>query len=384
MKEKNYQFDIVKYIEEFFNTLKNEEYDKTKIYIDIIDITNKLGIHNIEAKLLYEALENMVQNKKIVQQKSQQQEKDTKKIVPIKEINQDEKKIVFTDCQKSIFKEYILSKRRKVKKLTGAILLKPMSKEKTDILLDIIQEYDDIIANVVNTGNKKQIILRNYKNQEISINETKEEAKQAYLNHDYYKCIEKNLILLENTKYPNISVYVSLGLSYAKLFKKKAAIRYLQIANSIAKDKKIDRDFTNLIERLQGKTKDEDFKPYFVMNEDEFSYDNIDNYYGIDDFEEVNEYIQEIEFDVETSCHRIGRTEEEIDIIKLIYAREFFKLGQYAKGEEFLKSYEHSKNKTEKTKNIYENLKKNKKLYQYLKHDEPKKLVLTVTPSKKD
>ena len=50
--------------------------------------------------------------------------------------------------------------------------------------------------------------------------------------------------------------------------------------------------------------------------------------------------------------------------VKLLYAREFFFKGMVDKGEEFLKSYERSSNKSADNKKMYREIINNKKLYQ--------------------
>ena len=119
------------------------------------------------------------------------------------------------------------------------------------------------------------------------------------------------------------------------------------------------------------------------MKQNDFRNDNI-KFYGIKNFDELNTYICESGLDVETACRNINMSEEDINVVKLIYAREYYTLGNKEKGELFLKSYEKSKNKTNKTKSIYKYIQQNKKFYKARFEGEPRQLSLTLVPKKQE
>ena len=117
------------------------------------------------------------------------------------------------------------------------------------------------------------------------------------------------------------------------------------------------------------------------MQQKDFRNDNV-KFYGIKNFEELNTYICESGLDVESACRSLNMSEEDIDVVKLIYAREYYTLGNKEKGELFLKSYEKSKAKTNKTKSIYKYLQHNKKYYKNRFEGEPRQLSLKLVPKK--
>ena len=166
-----------------------------------------------------------------------------------------------------------------------------------------------------------------------------------------------------------------------KKWDKEQAIDYLTIATHVSKQENGDFDFTELIVNLKGLIAEQDKKPRFKMKIEEFGND-IENYYGIENFEEITPYISESGLDVESACQQLGMNEEQIDTIRLIYAREYYSQGNYDKGDQFLKSVEKSKNKTKFTAKLFDEIRRNKRFYINRANDNPKRLVLTLQPKK--
>ena len=86
--------------------------------------------------------------------------------------------------------------------------------------------------------------------------------------------------------------------------------------------------------------------------------------------------------DVETACQELGMTDEQIDTIRLIFAREFYTQGNYEKGDQFLKNVEKSKNKTKFTSKLFDEVRRNKRFYINRPSEKPQQLVLTLQPKK--
>ena len=117
------------------------------------------------------------------------------------------------------------------------------------------------------------------------------------------------------------------------------------------------------------------------MNENDFN-NNESNNYGIENFDEINEFICDSKLDVETACNKLNISREETDIIKLIYARKFYTQGNKEKGDLFLKVVEKTKNKSKLVQKILDEIRKNKKLYK-AKSSDQKVLSLTIMPTPK-
>lgn len=161
---------------------------------------------------------------------------------------------------------------------------------------------------------------------------------------------------------------------------KDIAIDYFTVATELSKKEEKSYDFTDLIAKLKGTIDKKNKKPRFTMKVEDFN--NNDNYYGIENFDEITSYILESKLDVETACQKLNISNEEIDIIRLIYARKFYSQGSYDKGDQFLKSVEQSKNKSEFTIKLIEEIRKNKKFYINRSNENEKILALTLKPKK--
>ena len=86
---------------------------------------------------------------------------------------------------------------------------------------------------------------------------------------------------------------------------------------------------------------------------------------------------------MESACCKLGMTPEQINTIKLIYAREFYIRGDFHKGDSFIQSVEKSKEKTKKTISLFDEVRRSRKYYQYRKLDTPRQLNLSLQPTKK-
>lgn len=119
------------------------------------------------------------------------------------------------------------------------------------------------------------------------------------------------------------------------------------------------------------------------MSQKDFDYSDVNNFYGIENFDEINSFIASSGLDVESACQQMGMTPEQIDIIKLIYAREFYIQGNFEKGDLFLNSVEKSKNKTKITVKLFDEVRRNKRFYQNRQIEEPRQLALSLITKKK-
>ena len=118
------------------------------------------------------------------------------------------------------------------------------------------------------------------------------------------------------------------------------------------------------------------------MRVSDFTYDDVNYYYGIDNFKEINDYIAMNGLDVETACRELGMNTNQISIVMLIYAREFYSMGDFEKGDGFILRVEKSQNKTSKVIEIMNEIKRNKKFYQHRRPEQPKGIALSIKPYK--
>lgn len=395
MNSNNYQFNINNYIQKFYLCLSSERLDEAEIYLNIISSATKINNENLSIDNLYKVLEthksktNYQNNTPILESNNQVQESNN---TYEEEFDDDEDEAAFdSDLPKNnedIIREqsdikFIEKKHNELIKNKGIIILNSMSKERTNFILNEADKYLDMSVFTIVDGGKTRIVLRynelDYEDFDVKALIT--EAIADYKSGRYKDNLDKQIKILETNVDQRSSNYAMIGLSYMKLYDIDKAIEYLTVANYLAKEEKSTREYGDLILRLKGEIDKKDIKPFVRMQQKDFRNDNV-KFYGIKNFEELNTYICESGLDVESACRSLNMSEEDIDVVKLIYAREYYTLGNKEKGELFLKSYEKSKAKTNKTKSIYKYLQQNKKFYKNRFDGEPRQLSLKLVPKK--
>ncbi len=393
ISREKYSFDIANYIQEFYINLSENKFEEARIYLDIISKGNKLGQECVITDGLYQVLETteralnynennatlkkvdetLENSKKIKTNIEQQisydnfQEESLSVAKPTSKTKVPDKFFQKEKITQETEKEFINKKYTELLDKKSIVLLKPMDSDKIDRIIELIENYPDMRAFVIAVGNKQQVVLK-YKptmDKYVDKKNLYDLGNKAYKEKNYDECIENYLQLLQYYDKPKSVVFSMLGLSYMKKQQIPLAIDYLTIATELSKKENAVFDFYDLIASLKGIMSKEDRKPRFIMTENDFDYN--DNY-GVDNFEEINSYIIESGLDVETACEELGLSLEETDIIKLIYARQFYTQENYGKGDMFLKSVERSKNKTQNTKQLLEEVRKNKRFYKNRKN----------------
>ena len=395
MNSNNYQFNINNYIQKFYLCLSSERLDEAEIYLNIIGSATKINNENLSIDNLYKVLEthksktNYQNNTPILESNNQVQESNN---TYEEEFDDDEDEAAFdSDLPKNnedIIREqsdikFIEKKHNELIKNKGIIILNSMSKERTNFILNEADKYLDMSVFTIVDGGKTRIVLKynelDYEDFDVKALIT--EAIADYKSGRYKDNLDKQIKILETNVDQRSSNYAMIGLSYMKLYDIDKAIEYLTVANYLAKEEKSTREYGDLILRLKGEIDKKDIKPFVRMQQKDFRNDNV-KFYGIKNFEELNTYICESGLDVESACRSLNMSEEDIDVVKLIYAIEYYTLGNKEKGELFLRSFERSKAKTNKTKSIYKYLQQNKKFYKNRFDGEPRQLSLKLVPKK--
>ena len=421
VSRENFNFDISSYIQDFYVTLSQNRFDESRIYLDIISKANKIGQECVLTEGLLQVLnstEQMLQykrNNSILDDAEQALEKSKKvsststkgisvvtsttikQVPPVNvektvievpaTISKENKGPIIIEETISLEtrnseREFIESKHDLLLNGQGMILLKPMNSERRKRVHEMVKEYSDMVSFSIGEGENRQIVLR-YKpfiDEYVDIKNLIKFGDQAYKDGNYDECIQDYLQILQFGK-PKAFVYAKLGLAYMKKWNKEQAIDYLTIATYVSKQENGEFDFTELIASLKGLIAEQDKKPRFKMRTEEFEND-IENYYGIENFEKITSYISESGLDVESACEQLEMNEEQIDTILLIYAREYYAQGNYDKGDQFLKSVEKSESKTKFTAKLLDEIRKNKRFYINRANDKHKSLSLTLKPKK--
>ncbi len=308
-------------------------------------------------------------------------EKEAPKFPVVEDSNKD---------KENYYRGLVEEKHQKLLENQGIILLEPMDEEAINKILEIVNDYSDMKAFTIEDKESKnrQVVLKPHQifTEYFDVKGTISLAVQTYNEGKYDECIDYCLQILRFFPNPNSASFSKLGLCYLKKNNISLAITYLTVADALAKKEHLSYDFSALIARLKREQnkkviKDEDAKPFFNMTYKAFS--NTIDYYGINNFNEINAFVIDTGFDVEYACKTWQISNENTLIIYLIYAREFYRQGNFERGDLFLDAYVKSEGKTKKAQKIYMEIIKRKKFYQNSKNDDAPELTLSLIPKKK-
>lgn len=236
---------------------------------------------------------------------------------------------------------------------TGVVLLKPMSKEEVDAFRNYIEgNNSDIMVQVlpVNETGKNIVPFMRYtpnKNEKIKEKPIRHKAHGAYFTGDYDAAIE-GLRCLMTYKFPHIKDYALLGLSYLKKHSIYLALPYLEIATSLSINSDNKYDFTDLINGIKSRSNsknNEDIKKYVKVSIDEFSEEK--NGLEVPNLRIVL-YLMQTGMDILEASKHAKLSFEEIQLLYLLLAEEYYKQGNKEFGNYYLTRVKESINKSER------------------------------------
>ena len=397
ISQNKYSIDISNFIQEFYASIFEKRYSCARFYLEIISSSNKFINNGIMVDGLITLLD-------AVEKEAHHSELSV--MQPVDNHQRLEKSVANTNIEKSNVKfennkdknsekdtelikkdqNFIAQKNAYLLQNKGIILLNPMSDDRIFHLMGIAKQYPNMRTFIIQTGRNKQLVLKYHEKNDkwIDVKGIIKEASEAYKNNRYEECINKNLQILHMYDMPSAATFSKIGLSYAKMRRRFLAIDYLTVAVDLAKKEGKDYDFSDIISWLKGEAISEKVKPKFSMRLEEFDNGDVNKFDGIDDFKKISEYIISSGLDVESACQQLSMSQEQIDMIKLYYARELYRLGEINRGNLFLQTVERSKGKTSKVKNLLSEIRKNRFFYQYRDSDtSPQQLVLSLISKKK-
>lgn len=365
----NFKLETSSYIQKFYISLSNNNFEEARIYLDIIADLSKIEHNSTIVEELLRVLESAKQVGLAIK-------KDSK-------IDTDKPKI---DSSKIITKEeeYIENKYKELLKDKGIVLLKPMSFEHAKRMVELAEYYPDVETFTISIKDKKQVVLKYnaIDGEHADIRNLINFGRQAYKYGDYDECINNFTVAIQYLKKPKAFIFAYIGLSLMKKGNIKSAINYLTVATCLSSEEDYSINFEGLIAKLQGKnigkTSEVETKPFVKMSLNDF--DSMDSYYGINNFNEIKEYILLSDLDIDSACSELGLSLEQINIVKLLFARDHYKQEEYEKGDTLILSVEKSKNKNPLINQIIQELRVNKKFYKNRKETAPKGSAFTIKP----
>ena len=251
--------------------------------------------------------------------------------------------------------------KNKLYKTKGIILLDHMNAKKRKYIHNLIDNIKNISSFSIGYNSTRRIVIRyDLKEDNININELINLGNISYKNKDYINCINIFKKLLANGVINVSFIYAKIGLSYIKLNNSEEALDYLIVANILNKSQNKKFNLDSLINAINsGNLYNE--KEVLDMSVEDFSS-------SFDDFQinNVNEIIDLIitnKNTIKDICSKYNLSDEEINIIKLLIAKNYYTDSYYDIGDRYLKEVEKSKNKSKRVNKLLNEVRKNKLFY---------------------
>lgn len=269
----------------------------------------------------------------------------------------------------SIYKEILENDslfKQKLKNIFNEVLQDGLKVIETNLteeaeILKVFSKIRSIKCFYIDEGLNRKLVIRYcpYNQEKISVAKIKADA--AYDNHQYHAAIKeyKKMLSLKDL-YSNI--YAKIGLCYYHLNDISKAIEYVSVANDIIKKENFKAyTFDSLLERLTNLSDDTEYKPRF--NDLEYDFDFEDDNFGLGDIQDITDFMVQTDLDVESACKILLIDNEKMNILRLVYAKNFYTIKEFELGDKFIKVVEQSDIKTEKVLKILKEVKLNKKVY---------------------
>lgn len=263
-------------------------------------------------------------------------------------------------------KQALDSKIDNIHKGRALFLLEPMSQEKRDEVRAYLKtrgDCGDISAFSIGKEPERRIVLRRkiYIPEHIDILELADEANNLAKKGRYEEAAKKFELLLKIGK-PRDITYGGYGRTLLKLHRKNEALDCLRVATIMSKEAQNGKaDFTELIESIESNQDKYDRKPNVRVEENEF----IHKKDSILDAALINDIIaltKENVISIEDACEKLGLSEDTINYIKLICARDYYFEGMNSLGDKYLRQVVRCK-KSEEVMRLYKDILVNKNYY---------------------
>ena len=182
--------------------------------------------------------------------------------------------------------------------------------------------------------------------EDMSLKDMYLDAKVAYLNKNYRKCLELNQNILLYDAPPK--VFLQIAKCYFYLDKATYAMDYLKVASSLDKTLELD----SLIKTVENKMIIEKAR----KESDDFSLYNIDNYEEIISLYHNSESFDDI-------FAKLNLDFNQRSLVYIAFAKEYYHLGIEKLGDKYLYLAEKQPDKNKYTNLLISEVRKMKKLY---------------------
>lgn len=379
MKDKDYTFSVDEILPNFYATLEEGKTALSRVYLDIFS----------KCPAFKEEMDFLNQLKEIVSETENSYEKKEKYRIHQNylelfadstfsdQILTNSEKLPIQDKENSLasLEKYVQEMCKQLDQQGGIVSLDSNCIKSKRELLDVIKKMDQVNVYFYGDKDNTKIILKRYRgwtDQDL-IDDAFEKAKKAFQEKNFQECLKWNTFIFES--YMDVKPYILMlmGVCHKRLGHDALAYHFISLANEMAFELKTGKDYTNLLKRLfpEDKTLEKGGLGGNVSIEE---FDRNNNTYGISSVDRLSQMISQEKIPIEEACQQLHLNKEEVNIVKLICARDCFLEDNYEQGNKYLQQVEQSKDKTEKVKRILKEITNNKKIYKV--HGDSKQLIL--------
>lgn len=241
-------------------------------------------------------------------------------------------------------------------KRKGIVLLNPVDNKLQLKIHEAIKTMPCINSKTLIIDGEERIMLSYVKKLYDWNNELLTKAEKTYNQNQTRQTIALHKKLLESGCNATF-VYERIGLSYIKERQPSNALPYLLVAYKMKQEKNNDTEkLEAIIHLIKENTKKE------AITEETFN-NQSDSTYNIKNLSDILYLIYEEKYSIEDACMIFNLTEEEINLVKLLIAKEEYRNKNDFKADKLMKQVERSKSKNAEIKNLFKEITQNKLFY---------------------
>lgn len=381
MKDKDYTFSVDEILPDFYATLEEGQTTLSRVYLDIFSKCNAFKRETDFLKQLKEIIDK-VENNHVEKEKYRIHSNYLELFADSTfsdQILTNSEKLPIQDKENSLvsLEKYVQEMCKQLDQQGGIVSLDSNCIKSKRELLDVIKKMDQVNVYFYGDKDNTKIILKRYRGwtEQDLIDDAFEKAKKAFQEKNFKECLKWNTFIFESYIDVKPRMLVRMGVCHKRLGHDRVAYHLISLANEMAFDLKTGKDYTTLLKRLFPE--DEAVEKSILGNKNNVSIEEFyqkNNTYGIASIDELSQMISQEKIPVEEACQQLHLNKEEVNIVKLICARDCFLEDNYEQGNKYLQQVEQSKDKTEKVKRILKEITNNKKIYKV--HGDSKQLIL--------
>ena len=367
VQQDDFRFDIGMFLEKFYHQVNDNNFEVAKIYLDIIKKSKHLYKDTINTELLEKQLSNKMNQEK----NNNKSVVEMKQTSPVKIVSKQQVETIKNITKEKDDKEnalrHLKTKLESISPKTPFVLLNPMDDDIRNHVMKKIEESENVIGIDLEIDSKKRILLKYHEevDEEIDFKQLCREAQKLNNDKNYNKCLNLYKDIICKSTMPKRFVVSNMGRLYLRFGKIDTAIMFFEISDALSKLKGKPLQHEEIIFNLKNQVPKEEQKTTkgINLNTEDF-YDDMNDHYQIKEYEDIFALIQE-GMSIENACSEFNLTEEDVSIIKLVTARNYYSQKNFKAGDKVFKQVERSKDKTPFIKSLMEEIRTNKKLYPY-------------------